>query len=353
MTTPFSLLRVAVPSEAPLEAPATWVAFDESGGIRARGQAPLASLPQATAVEVVIPASRVTPHRIELPVSGGRHEAALIRQALEDRVLGELDACLIVGGERIEKFLTVWVAERDWIAAVAGAAGGALTRLTPEQALLEPGQLAEGAGGWIFRNRSLDYGALPSHELALQLGGLELETRTDLLGTAPDPQRVNLLAGLPRLRRARSGLSPRQFVPAAILLGAAALVYLLSQCLVWRQLAAQEVSLHQAIRQNFAAARPGVPIVDAILQWRQGQGAPTRSDLDALDALASFASLAGTPLHPSRIESDERRLRLTLTVAEANMLTPALQQKNVPFETTSTDNGLVQLTINGKPGGKS
>lgn len=353
MNTPFSLLRVAISAEAPPEAPVTWVALDEGGAVRARGQSPLRALPDAQSLELVIPAGRVAPHRLELPANAGRHEPALIRQALEDRVLGALDRCLIVAGERDGKRLTAWVADRDWIVRVAEALGDRLGRLTPEQALLAPGELAEGLGGWLFRTQALDYGVLPSRELALQLGGPDLTQIPELLAASADPQRVNLLAGLPRLRRSGSAIAPRQLIPVAGLLLAAALLYLLSQCLVWRQLSAQESALRQAIRQNFAAARPGVPIVDPILQWRQANASPTREGQDALDALAGFAAQTGLTLHPRRIESDDKRLRLTLTVAEANQLKPVLQQKNIVFESGSTDNGLVQLTINDKPGGKS
>lgn len=356
MTPSFALLRVRVQPEDPAETPAEWIALDDTGAVVSRGSDAFSALPAAALVELVVPASRVSPHRLEIPVSGSRFEAPLIRQALEDRVLGELDRCVIVNGIRQDKYLTVWVADRDWLGdllASAGKFGIVPERLTPEQALLEAGQFAESVSGWILQREAGEYGLFPTQALLLAVVGAGLEAQDDLLAARVDPKRVNLISGLPRLKRATAGFSPLLFRPAAILLIAAALVYLLAQILAWRQLVAQENSLRQAIRQNFAAARPGVPIIDPILQWRQGQGKPGGQAEDALDALAGFAAQTGLALHPQRIEVDDTRLRLTLTVAEANTLKPVLQQKNIAFESGSTDNGLAQITIPQKAGGKS
>lgn len=356
MNPPFALLRARVQPEASADTAAEWVALNDAGQILARGTDPIASLPPAEALELVIPASRVAPHRLEIAASNSRFEAALVRQALEDRVLGDLDKSVIVTGERQGKQLTVWVADREWLGELVSQAsqrGKLPTRLTPEQALLAPGELAQGVSGWIFRTANDECGLLPARELALAIGGEDLQENADLLATAPQAARVNLLSGLPRLSRAAAGFSPALFKPAAILLIVAALVYLFSQALVLHQLSAQEAGLRQAIRQNFAAARPGVPIVDPILQWRQSQGKGSNDSTDALDALAGFAAQSGISLKPQRIEVDDNRIRLTLTTADATALRNALQQKNIVFESGSTDNGLSQITINQKAGGKS
>lgn len=356
MNSSFALLRIRVQPEDPAEAPAEWVGLNNAGAVLSRGVGTLSGLPAAELVELIVPASRVSPHRIEIPVSSSRFEAALIRQALEDRVLGDLDRSVIVSGARQEKWLTVWVADRDWLGGLLADAskhGVVPARLTPEQVLLEPGQFAESASGWILQRGVAEYGLFPTRALMLSMAGADLAEQLDLLANPGDPRRVNLIAGLPRLKRAAAGFSPQLFKPAAVLLIAAALLYLLAQTLVWRQLVAQENSLRQAIRQNFAAARPGVPIVDPILQWRQGQGKPASQGQDALDTLAGFAVQTGITLHPQRIEVDDVRLKLTLTVAEASALKPVLQQKNIAFESGATDSGLAQITVTQKAGGRS
>lgn len=356
MSSPFALLRVRVQPESPAETPAEWVALDATGQVKARGHGKLGGLPAAESVELILPAARVSPHRLDVPASGARFEAALIRQALEDRVLGDLDRSVIVSGMRQDKWLTVWVADLGWLSELVEASANAQiipASLTPEQSLLAPGELSEGPSGWIFLKESGEYGLLPSRELVLSIAGDALQEQTDLLAAAPQARRVNLITGMPRLKRARAGFSPALLKPAAVLLGAAAVVYLVAQIVTLRQLSGQEASLRQTIRQNFAAALPGVPIVDPILQWRQRQGRPAAGPgLDALDVLADFASQIGIVLHPQRIEVNDSQLKLTLTSADANALKPVLQQKGIGFDTGSTDNGLAQITIRQKAGGR-
>ncbi|MDQ7988204.1 MAG: type II secretion system protein GspL [Candidatus Dactylopiibacterium sp.] len=349
----FALLRFRLRPEEPAGEVA-WVAFDATGALSARGSARIAALPDAEQVDLVLPASRVTAHRLDVPVAG-RHEAALIRQALEDRVLGALERSLVVSGARDANRLTVWVADRAWLDGeldTLAASGIVPARITPEQALLAPGQFAQTADGWAFCRATGEHGLLPSRELLAALGGEALEEQPDPLAAPPATHRVNLLAGLPRTRRVAGGFSFSVLRPVLLLVVAAALVHLFAEVLTWRQLVAQEANLRQTIRQNFAAARPGVPIVDPILQWRQGQGG-ARQGADALDALAGFAAQTGLTLRPRRIESDDGRLRLTLTVADAEQLKRVLQEKRIAFESSSTDTGLTQISLNLRAGGQS
>lgn len=347
MTDSFALLRVQIGPEGVNGTPLNWLAMDASGQPQARGCSPLTALPGAAALELVLPARHVAAHLIELPASSAKHETALIRQALEDRLLGESGKNLIVSGARHGKQIEVWVTARDWLEpllAKLATAGRAADNITPEQALLQPGSCAETPSGWIFQREAGIYGLLPSQELLLALGGSGLQHTPELLA-APLAKRVNLLAGLPGLRRASAGFSVNALKPAVYLLIAAGLLYLLSQVLVWRQLAAQEAGLRQAIRQNFAAANPGVPIVDPILQWRQRQGKPGQQGGDALDQLARFAALTQLSIQPRRIEAEDGRLKLTLTTSDAAQLKPVLQSKGISFDSQTTDKGLEQLSI--------
>ncbi|NSL54099.1 type II secretion system protein GspL [Uliginosibacterium aquaticum] len=345
MTASFALLRVHLPPQGLTDAPLDWLGLNGSGQAQARGTTLLADLPPSDRLELILPASRVAAHRIELPALTGKHEAALIRQALEDRALGDLAASVIVSGARQDKLLCVWVCERAWLERQLAnfASLRQADLLTPEQALLAPGQHAETPSGWIFQRAPGEYGLLPSQDLLLSL--CPDSQAIDTLLTAPPINRVNLLVGLPGLRRAQASFSLAQLKPALWLLIAAALIYLLAQVLEWRQLAAREANLRQSIRQNFAAANPGVPIVDPILQWRQSRGQPGQQGGDALDQLARFAALSGLSLKPARIESEEGRLKLTLTTTDANQLKPILQGKGISFESQTTDKGLEQLII--------
>lgn len=347
MTASFALLRVRTGPDAQAQTPLEWAGFDAAGQLLARGASFIAELPAATSLELLLPAQCVAAHQLEIPALSGKHEAALIRQALEDRILGKLEQSLIVSGERHGKQLSVWVLERQWleqIYASFSAAGRLPDRALPEQALLLPASCAETPAGWIFQRAPGEYGLLPSEALLHAVAGDTLQTIDDLLNQ-PAHQSVNLLGALPGLSRASASLSFAVFKPILILLVSAALLYLLAQGLVWRQLAAQESHLRQSIRQNFAAANPGVPIIDPILQWRQRQSKPGQQGGDALDQLGQLASLVGEPLQPERIEAEEGRIKLTLTSSDAARLKQSLQGKSMRFDSQTTDKGLEQISL--------
>ncbi|GAB2887223.1 hypothetical protein GCM10027046_14360 [Uliginosibacterium flavum] len=326
--------------------PVDWVALDTTGRALERGCSPLSQLPATAELELVIPARMVALHTLELPAGTGKHEAAVIRQQLEDRVLGELTASHIVKGERLGSKLSVWLVSRDWLLSVlaaCGAAGLVPARVLPEQALLAAQSFAETEGGFVYRTSTGACGTLPEEALLEPVCGEALTKIENLLG-APRALNIDLLQGLPSLRQA-SRLSRPQLKLAGFMLLALAGIWLLSLVLSWRQLASQETALREAIRQNFAAANPGVPIIDPILQWRQLHGKQAAKGGDALDQLAQLAEQAPVAIHPTRIEAESAALKLTLSMSDAELLKPVLHEKNIGFDIQTTDNGLQQITI--------
>ncbi len=316
------------------------------------GQAPreatahLAELPPGSPLELLLPAQRVTAHTLNIPAGAGRHATALIRQALEDRLLGDLADSHIVSGERDGALLTVWVISRTWLLAqlqACAAAGHEVLRALPEQALLAPASHAACEGGWMFCTADKRFGLVSDAGLLNALAG---ESQPAEVWAAPaSSSQPDLLQGLPRPGAAVRGaaLLPLARIAALLLLGIA-LLHLAGLILHWRELAAQQTALQQRIRQSFAAAHPGVPIVNPILQWRQLQGRQTASS-DALDQLALLAVRLGQPVAAQRIESDANGLNLILPLSEANRVSERLRAAGITASSRTTESGLEQLSI--------
>ncbi|MDR1708313.1 MAG: hypothetical protein LBS70_01155 [Candidatus Accumulibacter sp.] len=317
----FSILRVSLPpGDAGTEF--EWNGFSANYAWLASGSAPAAELPEADELELLLPACRVSMHMLELPERAGKHFDALIRQALEDRLLGDRADALAAPGAQAGAERRVWVCSRRWIEGALErliAAGRRVDRLIPEYALLpEKGaSLAATAGGTIFRTASGRFGIVGNEVAVADLAGEETPERVTGLTRRPCPPdgRVALPAALARFASRRFDLRPLRGVAA--LLGIAAILALLAAVVHWRQLENRAARLQHEIRQTFAAAYPGTPIVDPILQWESKRRESMRAGDDALDAVIGFAARLNAPLRPRAIESGEAGVRLTLTDSDA------------------------------------
>lgn len=346
MSTPNKLMRVRVPANGALLDDVEWLTLDAAGQPVQAGRCRLAAVPPYANVELVIPACLVAQHVLEVPPVASRHETAVIRQQLEDRILAGMDDCHFVRGAREGSQLTVWVVSRRWMLELSEACRTANifpNRALPEQALVPPQSYTVTVDGVVYCTSGGVSGNLPDASLLEAVCGESLSPIDTLLATSPRSQ-VNLLEGLPALRSTTTVPKPL-LLAAGALLGGMALVYLLAQCLTWRQLASQETHLRDAIRQNFAAAHPGVPIVDPILQWRQLHGKSGQAGGDAFDQLSHLAMVLARDVHPQRLDIEGGTIRITVGATDAAALKPTLKEKGLAFESQTTDNGLEQLII--------
>jgi hypothetical protein len=103
---------------------------------------------------------------------------------------------------------------------------------------------------------------------------------------------------------------------AALLIVSLALA-LLGAVAQWRHLENRLARLQHEIRQTFAAAFPGTPIVDPILQWGSKQRESMQARDDALDTAVGVAARLAIPVRPRAIEVGEGGVRLTLTDSDA------------------------------------
>lgn len=344
----FPLLRVVLPAAEWSEL--RWFAFAEDGRYAEQGVAPLAALPGHDALEIILPAKRVSAHWLDLPAQAGKHLDALIAQALEDRLLGErADALSWPGAQRGAQRL-VWVCSQRWLAGELtrlADAGLRFERIFPDYELLvadgEVTPCAQTADGTLFRMSDGRMGLVGAPAtIALLPGGQQTRQIPDLY-RLPTPAwcRTRLPALFSRFNKEAFDL--RLLRRPALLLALCAALALVGSVLHWRQLENREARLRHEIRQTFASAFPGTPIVDPLLQWEskvREQSGATRGD--ALDDVLSLAARLNAPVHPRRIEARDGLVRLTLTDSEVAQFKVQLDSIGRP-ESSPAETGLTRL----------
>ncbi len=326
-----------------------WVGFAADGSVLAHGESALAELPAAGELEILLPARRVAVHGLTVPVQAGKHLEALIGQSLEDRLLGDKADALVVPGPHQGTQRRVWVCSRRWLEAGLErlvAAGRHPTRLLPEYELLPEGaeatMTAATAGGTLFRTVLGQFGLVNDEStIPLLTGDVALQRVPDLVRRpCPADCRMPLPKSLGRF--AQRGFDVRQWHRSLVLGAASAALLLLGTVVHWQQLERRESRLQHEIRQTFATAFPGTPIVDPVLQWesKQREGEPGQGD--ALDAVIRLSSRLNIPLRPRRIEAGDGYVRLVLTDSEVAQFKAQLNAMGQP-ETSPAEPGLTRL----------
>jgi hypothetical protein len=229
----FSILRVSLPPEDAWTALA-WRGFSADYTLSGSGLSPLAELPTAAELEILLPACRLSMHRLDLPEHAGKHLDALIRQALEDRLLGDRADALAVPGLPRGTERRVWVCSQRWLGSALerlASAGRYAARLIPEYELLpESGDAAiyaAATGGTIFRTLAGQFGIVGNETALAQLVSGETLSRAGDIARAPCPPdcQANLPAVLTRFTRQRLDLRPQR--SAGVLLAVSLVLTLL------------------------------------------------------------------------------------------------------------------------------
>jgi hypothetical protein len=325
----FSILRVSLPPGDEWTA-LDWYGFSAGYALAGHGTSPLEELPAADELEILLPACCVSVHRIELPARAGKHLDALIRQALEDRLLGDKADALVMPGIPQGTECRVWVCSRHWLESVLEhlvAVGRYATCLIPEYGLLPALPEGEDAticaaatGGMIFRTVTGQFGIVGivgNEAMLAQLAGGKPLQRVEDIARQPCPSdcQLDLPPALARFASRRFDLRPLRSV--CLLLAVSAVLALLGAVVHWRHLENRMTRLQHEVRQTFAAAFPGTPIVDPILQWESKQRESMQGRDDALDTAVRVAARLNIPVRPRAIEVGEGGLRLTLTDSDA------------------------------------
>jgi type II secretory pathway component PulL len=345
----FPLLRIFLPAESSWTELA-WLAFDSAHHWAAQGEASIANLPSHDELELVLPAKRVSVHKLTLPAQAGKHLDALITQALEDRLLGDKADVLSLPGPQIGTERLIWVCSRKWLEtelASLTAAGLSPEKIFPEYALLpdssEATQYAQTLGGYLFRSPEGYYGLAGTPDLIASLSGGQAISLVPELYRLPCKEAGHLPFSGELSRFNRKTFDVRTLYRPTLMLALSGALLLVGSVAHWRQLENRETRLQHEIRQTFATTFPGTPIIDPVMQWeskRREQASPSRGD--ALDAVLNLAARLNAPIHPRQIEARDNFIRLTLTDTEVAQFKAPLESAGNP-ESSPAGTGLTRL----------
>ncbi|XZG71500.1 type II secretion system protein GspL [Chitinibacteraceae bacterium HSL-7] len=293
------------------------------------------SMVQLSGCSVVLwlSAEHATRHRVSLPELPAARLQPLLPAALEDRLLQPYAHYQV----SVQSNRSVVTVAREWLDAL-------LTQLRAQHIQVSAVYaLPASDTGW----RCVDLGAgrlqlshpqqgdavLAAEEAEALLGGDEAQSvsLTTLLQTTPPASDA-----LIRLRDQNTPAHDwRQWRTAAVLLLAIATLLVVSRAHEVWQLSRQKTALTQELRQTFAAALPGVPIVDPVLQIEskvREAGVshsvdPVQALLHRLDGALPAASVL------SALDYDGSALTLT-TEGDAAALADAAKQAGLTVEHT-------------------
>ncbi|WP_288842267.1 type II secretion system protein GspL [uncultured Deefgea sp.] len=328
-----------------------WLGFDAAGRQVAHGVS--AALPAAEQYEVAIAASWLTVHGLQLPIVAAKQQQKLIHQALEDRVLGELEPLTWQAQSSVSGLTWVYLLERsrlllleDWLASQSWPC----TRWVPEFALLPAGSdLYAQSGQGVMFCRNAQYGWLDDEADLLALypdSTWHSIALADL--TAPAADCVSFYKA--NKVKVSMAMHWQQWRSAVYLLVACLCLFLLSVVSEWRVLSGQERALRQEIRQTFASLFPGVPIVDPILQWqsRQKAGVPVGGagqNGDALDLLHQMAGQIDVDAGIESVSVKAGRLQMVMLEAKSAALIAKLTAQGAKMKHQSMGDGRVRIEV--------
>lgn len=327
-----------------------WYGFMGNTHAPVRGTAPLTSLPSADEIELVLPATILSTFVLILPAQAGKHLEALIAQALEDRLLGNKADTLVLPEKANGSQRRIWVCSKKWLHGWLEnllTAGVKIKRLLPEYILLphSPNKTvySRNAENLLFRTVDANFGLASAPDVLSKITHTALEevSQDHLTRGTPNNWQMDLPRSL--FKFAQNAIDYRRFIPVLILAGVACAIWLLSSLIHWRSLESRESNLVNEIRQTFATAFPGTPIIDPVLQWESQQKEAQHHREDALDRVVVFASRLNAPLHPKRIESGDGFIRIILPEGEVAQFKSILDSIGKP-EIASAEPGFSRVT---------
>ncbi|GGP24682.1 hypothetical protein GCM10010971_05010 [Silvimonas amylolytica] len=310
-----------------------WCGIDATGKLYS-GQSSLSHLPAAPAVELVLLPAAYSWHVLELPKQSPQRLRALVPHALDDRMLGSQVRHFGIGDTSTGQTRVI-ACDKAWLQqwldlfraqGIVVRAAWALVDLLPAE---DEWQRLDTEEGVLLARQDesvwFDAAAIADQWLADQ--PVKQARWPDVCGDKPRHGAINLLQG--ELTPSFSlPFDPKRFKRTAGILIALLVVMTVTSAWDWWQLRQQATALQRELRQTFAAAFPGTPIVDPVLQLQSqlqaagvGQGTTaTGTDFTAMlqriDAVAS-----GTQL--KRLQFENGQLQMELASNDA----PALQQK--------------------------
>ncbi|WP_255989903.1 type II secretion system protein GspL [Chitinolyticbacter albus] len=269
---PHPTLRILLDGQPTETTELAW--FAPTGSALDSGRGPVAALPAVAHLVLLLPPTRLSLHLVTLPKQPPAKLRALLPMALEDRLLAPPSKLWFGLHPLGDGLWQVQVVERDWLSGWLNLLRGHGHTVDAAYALAD--LIADDLSGW----QQVD---LPGTSQLLKSPTGEVISLDDAaIGAAltsgstvtPLPLEAVCERPLPPRNLLQAEFSPRPAWqpdwkpwrrPAVLL---AVLLLLLTALNIgeWWQLSRRADALKREMRQTFAAALPGVPVVDPVLQ---------------------------------------------------------------------------------------
>ncbi|AMC34687.1 type II secretion system protein GspL [Janthinobacterium sp. B9-8] len=319
---------------------------------QASGSATLSALPPAQRIELIVPAALSNIYIAELPKQSLARRYKLLPHLLEDRLLSPAATLHFGLKDQSNKIIAV---ERKWLERCLSLL--AEHQITPSAAWSLYDFLPEGTN-WCI---ALDQQACLVRTPEGQYSQFEDTSVLDgLIGDAPREDLIlpdliqhtepgtNLLQG-DFAQRSQWQFDWKTLQTPALLLSAIFAVVLLGQIGDWWQLRSTKLALQREMRQTYAAAFPGEPVFDPILQLqsklREGGGLSSNGAGDSLDLLLQVANIAGSGLQLEQLEYANGSLSLELPDSQASSLQTQLKGAGLSAETQAATTGRMKVLV--------
>ena len=353
----FATLRVVIDGPASADTPVRWCGIEPSGQLQ-HGSGTLAQWPAAAATELIVPATRYSQYLLALPVQSLQRLRALLPHALEERVLSDTSSLHLAAGPAANSETRVLATDRNWLRGWVSLLAESTHRPRAAYAISD---LIDAPDEQV--RAQIEGGALLVHgnDIAwfddAQVANAWAADKTlhdvvwpDLCGDPARLDAINLFQGdlAPRVRMPLDVLRLRR---AGLLLAVIVVIALISALMNWWQLRSQVSALQREMRQTFAAAFPGVPIVDPMLQLQSqlhATGADRGSAGTANDLTSMLQKLDSLgPLSLKRLRYDNGQLQLDVASADATALQQRLGTAGLKADSVPGAAGTTTLRIGG------
>ncbi|WP_035055309.1 type II secretion system protein GspL [Andreprevotia chitinilytica] len=307
-----------------------WLAFDASGQLLAQGISPLTDLPPAQRLELLLAPPQLSIHQLSLPRSPRHRLRPLILNVLEDRLLAPLDALHICFNQTRDGQTTVLISDRAWLcqwldhfeqAGRHPAAAHALAEQVTDWRWIsfqdgsQRGGVLQAPDGQIVQ---LDDQAVAQSLIPAE-ATLQSVTLADVLASLRESTSINVLQ-VEFAARSALQLDWKPLKRVGMLLAVLIGLLYLGEVAQWLQLRSATTALQRELRQTYAAAFPGEPIVDPALQIAsklRSSGLGGDSGHRFVDLLARIEPALGPGVQLSKLQFQSGTVQLTISSSDA------------------------------------
>ncbi|NHQ88181.1 hypothetical protein HA050_18920 [Iodobacter sp. HSC-16F04] len=322
-----------------------WFAGQQSG------TAQLSALPPSQRTELIVPAALSNIYRAELPKQSLARRQKLLPHLLEDRLLSPAASLHFGLNDQNNKIIA---ADRKWLTQYLSLLAG--HQIVPSAAWSLYDFLPDGEGWcvaadqqtYLVRTPEGQYSQLDDALIVEALIGDALKQDLNLADLIQNSvPGTNLLQG-DFAQRSQWRFDWKILQTPALLLSAIFALVLAGQIGDWWQLRSSKLALQREMRQTYAAAFPGEPVFDPVLQLQsklRDRGGLRSGNGDGLDLLLQVAGIAGNGLQLTQLDYTNGQLSLELPDSQAGSLQSQLKGAGLSAETQPATTGRMKVLI--------